>query len=59
MFTCFLNKCVLAFKRDIKPPRNIVIRETENTAASGLGILSVKNDEYLGGYPLRKIYLHC
>ena len=44
--TCFLNKCMLAFKRD----NHFVIRETENTAVFGLGIFCVTNDEFLGHY---------
>ena len=55
-YTGFLNKCVLVFKRD-KPPRNIVIRETENTAAFGLGIFCVTNDEFLSDYSLQKALL--
>ena len=53
--TGFLNKCVLASKRD-NHLVNIVIRETENTAAFGLGIFWVTNDEFLGDYPLHKQY---
>ena len=49
--TGFLNKCMLVFKRG--QPRNIAIRETENTAAFGLGIFCVMHDKFLGDYPLQ------
>ena len=52
--TRFLNKCVLAFKRDNHLETSSSVKQkTQQPLAL---VFSVTNDEFLGGYPLHNAY---